>query len=62
MNLLTGCKTKVIQVENYCTIASTIKASDGDKKALKDSEISKEFIEKIVNHNDTWEMTCAGNE
>ena len=60
MNLLTSCKTatKYIAVDNYCTLGGTIRANDEDKKALKASSVSKEFIEKIVNSNDLFAETC----
>jgi len=43
-------------------VASTINASDADKKALKQSTVSKEFIEQIVNHNDLWNSTCKNDD
>ena len=63
MNSLISCKSSadtkpIIAVDNYCIIASPITASVQDKKELKKSGVSKEFIEKIVNHNDTWKATC----
>ena len=63
INLLTSCKTapRVVPVNNYCLLTNPIKASDDDKKALKLSTISKEFIEQIVNHNDIWILTCKGD-
>jgi len=55
---LTHCKTKIIAVDNYCTISQPIRATCEDKKALKASNVSKPFIEKIVNHNDIFYQTC----
>lgn len=57
-NLLTSCKAKLVPVNNYCVIYSPIRAGKEDKQALKDSLVSKEFIEQIVNNNDIWEETC----
>lgn len=61
MRLSTSCKAKTIYVHDYCVIASTINANDADKKALKQSTVSKEFVEQIVNHNDIWRETCKSN-
>ena len=61
-NLLTSCKTKIIPVNNYCVIYNLVRASDEDKKALKASTISKNFIEQIVNNNDVWIETCLKND
>lgn len=58
LNLLTSCKTKVVAVNNYCVIAKPIRASAADKVELKKSQISKEFVEKIVNHNYIFNQTC----
>lgn len=57
-NLLTSCKTKLVPVNNYCVIYTPVKAIKEDKQALKDSLVSKEFIEQIVNNNDIWDQTC----
>lgn len=61
-HLLTSCKAKTIYIHDYCIVASTINASDADKKALKQSTVSKEFIEQIVNHNDLWNSTCKNDD
>ena len=58
---LTSCKSKTIYVHDYCVIASPITANLEDKAALKQSTVSREFIEKIVNHNDIWRDTCKSN-
>lgn len=58
IHLLTSCKTKPIYVHDHCVIASPIMASLSDKQALKQSTVSKQFIEQIVNHNDLWNLTC----
>ena len=64
---LTSCKTQAVVAPvvpayyDYCELDAAIRASDADKAALKKSDISKEFIEKIVNHNDLYTQTCTGN-
>ena len=71
INLLIGCKTQSVVTPvvtpvvpayyDYCELNNKIGASDTDKAALKKSDISKEFIEKIVNHNDLYSQTCPKN-
>jgi hypothetical protein len=61
MRLSTSCKSRTIYVHDYCVIASPISANIEDKKALKHSVVSKQFIEQIVNHNDLWNSTCQNN-
>ena len=62
MRLSTSCKAKTIYLHDYCVIASPIAASLPDKQALKQSTISKQFIEQIVNHNDLWNSTCKNDD
>ena len=55
-SLLTSCET--VYVDNYCLFSKEIKASEEDKKALKQSTVSKDFILQITNHNDFYKKRC----
>jgi hypothetical protein len=62
MCLSTSCKSRTVYVHDYCVITTPIISSDEDKKALKHSTVSKQFIEQIVNHNDLWNSTCKNDD
>ena len=57
-SLFSKPQEKIVYVNNYCTIDSTIKPSQEDKVALKESKISKDFIQQLKDHNDLYRETC----
>lgn len=62
MFLLISCKHSEVITPNdpypFCAFYSPIRASCEDKLVLKQSTISKQFIEDIVNNNEVYKGLC----
>lgn len=43
---------------DYCLLANLIVTTPEDKQKLKDSQLSKAYIQQLKDHNDLWRATC----
>jgi hypothetical protein len=62
ISLLISCSNKKPKVEtcarDFCLLSTLIVASPADREAVRLSQLSKDYVKQIVDHNDMWTEVC----